>query len=80
MFSLEPSNEQNRMLTPRRPAPPHVLLGTIVNSRTDWSLLLYTSRGTGLSMFCPHTTFKWSLSSAWKRERKGQPARQRGDS
>jgi hypothetical protein len=34
-FSLAPSKEQKRMLTPKRPWPPQVVLGIIVTSRTD---------------------------------------------
>lgn len=61
-FSLEPSKEQNLTLTPRRPCPPHVRLGTITVCLTDCVLLLYTVSVSFLSTPFLRSSFNVSLS------------------
>lgn len=61
-FSLAPSNEQNRILTPNKPCPPHVILGTIFVRLTDCVLLLYTVIVNSLFTPAFRSSFKVSLS------------------
>jgi len=61
-FSLAPSKLQNRMLTPRRPCPPHMLLGVTDVSLSSRVLLLYTSIFTGFSTFAFNRSLRVSLS------------------
>lgn len=61
-FSLAPSKLQKRMLTPRSPWPPHMLLGVTVVSRTASVLLLYNNILTGFSTFIFSSSFRVSLS------------------
>lgn len=61
-FSLEPSKEQNLTLTPRRPCPPHVRLGTITVCLIDCVLLLYTVSDNFLSTPPLRSSFNVSLS------------------
>lgn len=61
-FSLAPSKLQNRMLTPNRPCPPHMLLGVTDVSLSSSVLLLYTSIFTGFSTFAFNKSLRVSLS------------------
>lgn len=61
-FSLTPSKEQNLMLTPRSPVPPHLALGVMLTSRTVWDLLLYTIILISFSTLIFSNSFSVSLS------------------
>jgi len=67
MFSLAPSNEQNRMLTPRSPWPPQLKLGVIITSRICCVLLLYTVIFIGFSTLAFSKSFRTSLSWFYKK-------------
>lgn len=61
-FSLAPSNEQKRILTPNNPCPPQLLLGVIFTSRTVCCLLLYTVIVISLLSLVFSSSFSVSLS------------------
>lgn len=67
-FSFAPSNEQNRILTPNKPCPPHVMLGTIFVRLTDCVLLLYTVIVNSLFTPAFRSSFKVSLSWSYEEQ------------
>ncbi|KAG7227568.1 hypothetical protein INR49_005383 [Caranx melampygus] len=64
---FELTDRPKRMLTPRSPWPPHMLLGVTVVSLTAIVLLLYNSILTGLSTFIFSSSFSVSLSLFYER-------------
>ena len=61
-FSFAPSKEQNLIDTPKRPWPPHKVLGVMKTSRIVWLLLEYTVMDISFSMLAFSKCFKVSLS------------------